>query len=190
MGASVADYEYDCCEATATSLAATHLAGFNGELMPFTLCTCETRSRQEASDAEAVGDSGYHCPAEGSSSNCFRDRMKRKHSDSVSRSSRRSRSDEVDNCRIGVRLRSVSRCRRQSRSASKKWQRCSNRVRLIPRCGHSVQRCIALSHHIDRSCWRHMIHELEYVYSRQQQASGRMLQNQHLEHNISSGNIF
>ena len=39
MGASVADYEYDCCEATATSLAATHLAGFNGELMPFTLCT-------------------------------------------------------------------------------------------------------------------------------------------------------
>ena len=39
VGASVADYEYDCCEATATSLAATHLAGFNGELMPFTLCT-------------------------------------------------------------------------------------------------------------------------------------------------------
>ena len=42
--ASVADYEYDCCEATATSLAATHLAGFNGELMPFTLCTCAYRT--------------------------------------------------------------------------------------------------------------------------------------------------
>jgi len=35
-----------------------------------------------------------------------------------------------------------------------------------------------------------MIHELDYVYSRQQQASGRMLQNQHLEHNISSGKTF
>ena len=35
-----------------------------------------------------------------------------------------------------------------------------------------------------------MIHELEYVYSRQQQASGRMLQNQHLEHNISSDKTF
>ena len=44
VGASVADYEYDCCEATATSLAATHLAGFNGELMPFTLCTCAYRT--------------------------------------------------------------------------------------------------------------------------------------------------
>ena len=27
-----------------TSLAATHLAGFNGELMPFTLCTCAYRT--------------------------------------------------------------------------------------------------------------------------------------------------
>ena len=38
--ASVADYEYDCCEATATSLAATHLAGFNGELMPREIGSC------------------------------------------------------------------------------------------------------------------------------------------------------
>ena len=101
-------------------------------------CSLRSVSNHSAVDLRSSCSPSYHGPAEGSSSNCFRDRMKRKHSNSVSRSSRRSPSDEVDNCRIGVRLRSVSRCRRQSRSASKKWQRCSNRVRLIPGCGRKV----------------------------------------------------